>query len=324
MLPRLWLRNGWTQWHLIAAVGLVALGFFLTRQAWGDMLLIALNDEEASHVLLVPIIAAWLVWVRRDRFRHCYPTGQALGPVLVALGWAISSIGYFNAIQAFWHGGTVLVVIGCLLTAVGSDILRRFLPAFVILVFLVPVPASIRQPIALELQTHLAVITQEIFVLMGEQVGRDGNLLTINGEQVAIAEACNGLRMVFALVMVSFAFAFGTPLRPYVRVLIVGTSILSAMLCNIIRMIPTVWLFGARGESGFEWLVMTLLRWVYNAATFVGVLPPDTYEKQVEANLFHDMAGWIMLVLAFLILMGIIRVLRWALIPVTPYTLAAE
>ena len=322
MLPRSWMRNGWNQWHAISAVVLVAVGFVLTIDAWADILLIALRDEEASHILLVPIIAVWLVWVRRERFRHLYPTGQAVGPIIVAAGWLLSSLGYYNAIQAFWHAGAVMIVVGCLLTAVGMDPLRRFLPAFIILIFLVPVPGSIRQAIAMPLQEWLAVITQEIFVVLGQDIGREGNLLIINGEQVAIAEACNGLRMVFALVMVSFAFAFGTPLRPYVRVLIVGASFFSAMACNVFRMIPTVWLFGADGERGFEWVVLQALRGMYEVASFVGVV--DVYDRQPEANFFHDVAGWVMLVLAFGLLMAIIRVLRWALIPVTPYTLAAE
>ena len=31
MLSRLWTRNGWTQWHAITALALVAIGILLTR-----------------------------------------------------------------------------------------------------------------------------------------------------------------------------------------------------------------------------------------------------------------------------------------------------
>ncbi len=322
MMPRFWIRNGWSIWHGVAALVLVVLGLIVTWDAWADIFLIAVNDEESSHILLVPIIAVWLAWVRRERLRYCYPVGQEIGPLIIFGGAVISVIGYYNAIQAFWHAGSVVIVIGCLVTAAGIDVVRRFLPAFIILAFLVPVPGFIRQQIALPLQQHLAVLTQNVFVVFGEDVGRNGNMLIINGVEVAIAEACNGLRMVFALVMVSFAFAFGTPLRGYVRLLIIGASLISAMFCNVIRMIPTVWLFGANGDSGIEWLVFTILRGMHTLLLPLGLAHP--YENQLEAHFFHDVAGWIMLVFAFLLLMAIIRILRWALIPVTPYTLASD
>jgi len=106
--------------------------------------------------------------------------------------------------------------------------------------------------------------------------------------------------MVFALVLVSYAFAFGTPLRWYVRAIILGLSPISALICNVIRMIPTVWLYGL---SDREWF---------------GVAGSSV------AEVFHDVAGWVMLVLAFLLLMGAIKMLRWAMVPVTPYTLAYD
>ena len=285
-------KHGWTSTRLWAALAMGVLGVVVTFPAWADIYQIARNDEESSHVFLVPLVAAWLVWVRRGRFRHCLPRGTAIGPVLVALGWMISTIGYRNAIQSFWHGGAVLVVVGCVLSVLGWDVLMRFLPAFVLLGFLVPIPGMIRQQIAIPLQTATAQVTQVLFELAGLPVERSGNMLSINGVDVEIAEACNGLRMVFALVLVSYGFAFGEPLRNYARVTIIAASPLSAILCNVIRMLPTLWLYG--------------------------------YGSRTVADGFHNVSGWIMLAVAFMILMGIIRLLRWAYIPVAHYTLASH
>lgn len=285
-------RKGWTLWHLVVGVGMVAGGVAVTFDAWADIFRIAWRDEEASHIFLVPIVAAWLVWVRRSRLRYCRPGHTILGPVLVGLGWAVSWIGYNYAIQSFWHGGSVMVIVGCFVTVVGRDVFLRFLPAFVVLVFLVPVPGMARQQIAIPLQTATAKVAQTAFDLLGFDVGRTGNVLNINGVDVAIAEACNGMRMVFALALVSYAFAFGTLLRNYARFLILAASPLSAIACNVIRLLPTVWLYGY-------------------------------YPKPVAVG-FHDISGWLMLPIAFVILLGIIKSLRWALIPVSPYPLAYD
>lgn len=301
MIPRFWKRNGWRWWHAALVVALVGAAVGITFEAWQNILEIALRNEEQSHILLVPIVAAWLVWVRRGRARYCRPTGTLIGPLLIGIGWLISWYGFHHAVQSFWQGGALLVVVGAFLTVAGKDVLLRYLPAFVVLVFLVPVPGLIRQKIALPLQFALADMTQHVLELFGMAVRQSGNLLIINGQRVAIAEACNGMRMVFALVLVSYAFAFGTPLRGYVRFLILALSPLSALLCNFIRMIPTVWLYGKPGVA--PWLGMS---------------------EMELANKFHDVAGWAMLVVAFLLLMGIIRLLRWALVPVTYYTLAYD
>ncbi len=272
-----------TSRRLLGALALLALAVAVTFDIWADIFAIATRDEESSQVLLVPLVVAWLVWVRRDRWQGCRVRQTWIGPPLIAVGWLLSTIGYHHAIQSFWHGGAVLVAVGCFLTVVGSDLLRRFLPVFVVLVFLIPVPGMARQEIAIPLQSVTAQLTQIACEILGFDVGRTGNVLNLNGVDVEVAEACNGMRMVFALILVSFAFAYGTKMPNYVRLLIVLGSPLAAVLCNVIRLIPTVWLYG-------------------------------NYPEQVAVR-FHDISGWVMLPLAFLLLLGVTRLIRWALTP---------
>jgi len=285
-------KHGWTSRRIFAALAVVALAIVATLPVWLDIAHIAHLDEEASQVFLVPIVVAWLIWVRRGRFRYCQPRPTFLGPLCVASGWLISTWGYHHAVQSFWHGGAVLVVIGALLSVVGRDLLLRFAPAFAVLVFLVPIPGSIRQKIAIPMQNATARATQTAFDILGEPIQRNGNQLIIKDVVVNVAEACNGMRMVFTLVLVSYAFAFGEPLRGYVRFLILAASPLSAIGCNVIRMVPTIWLYG--------------------------------HSSKAFADGFHNVAGWVMLGIAFLLLMAIIRLLKWALIPVSPYMLAMD
>src|SRR5688572_24881256 len=210
----------WTSWHAVAATVMAALGVLATWSAWEDIFTIAYNDEEYSHVFLVPLVAFWMVWVRRMRFRHCKPTDTFLGPVIAAAGWAISSYGFYHGYQSLWHGGSVLVVIGCVIAVLGKHALFRFFPAVAVLIFLIPVPGTIRQAIAQPLQTWTAQIANGLLLVFGVDTERWGNMLVVNGKQVTIAEACNGVRGVFALVLVSYAFSFGLPLRNSVRFLV--------------------------------------------------------------------------------------------------------
>jgi len=288
---RLRFRNGWTIWHLYAAVAIVAACVLVTGSAWADLLNIGLKDEESSHILLVPLVVAWLVWVRRGRLRALEPGDRWVGTVILGIGWFLWSVGYRWQVQSFWHTGAVAMVVGGLLTATGKDLFLKFAPAFVVLLFLVPVPATARQAIAIPLQKATAHVTQNVGEVLGMDIARQGNLLSINGTEVAVVEACNGMRMVFTLFLACYVFAFVTPLRPYVRFIVLATSPLVAVVANVIRLVPTVWVFGHASPN--------------------------------VADEFHTISGWVMLVLAFLGLMGIVRLLRWALVPVAPFTLAA-
>lgn len=285
-------RYPWGAADLIGLLAITLLAIFTMRSTWGDILQIAWRDEESSHIYLVPIVAIWMFWIRRGRWRMIRPTHRWIGPLIVAVGWWTGDFGYTHANQALWHGGAVIVLIGAGVTIIGTEVLWRFAPAFAVLIFLIPVPGMLRQDISIPLQERTAEVTHTVFQIFNVPISLSGSVLSFNGMEVGIAEACNGLRMVFALALVSYAFAFGTPLRWYVRLIVIALSPVSAIICNTIRLVPTVWIYGAWGEE--------------------------------QGKIFHDYSGWVMLLISFLLLMGIIRLMRWALVPVTSYTLAYD
>ena len=141
-----------------------------------------------------------------------------------------------------------------------------------VLVFLVPVPGEVRLRVALPLQNWTAHIEAGVFDVLGADVTRMGNQLIYDGQPIQIIEKCNGLRMVFGLILVSYAFAFSLPLRNRVRLLILLVSPAAAILCNLIRILPTVWVYGR------------------------------TTDHYAEA--FHLYSGWLMLGVALLLLLG--------------------
>src|SRR5687768_4150225 len=104
LIPKSFARNGWRASHVAWGLGLALAGALLTREAWSDLIAISRKDEEASHALLVPLIAAWLVWVRRGRLRHCRPVGLWVGPAITLLGAGMYLLGEARLIESFWHG----------------------------------------------------------------------------------------------------------------------------------------------------------------------------------------------------------------------------
>lgn len=282
----------WEAWHGIAAIALGAIAIVVALPTWKDIFYIAEHDEDQSHIFLVPIVALWMLWARRMRLRICPPGGTFVGPLIAAVGAVFSYVGYDNGVQSIWHLGAVLLFVGAILTALGKNVLFQFLPAFAVLAFLVPIPGTLRSMISMPLQTATATATEAILDLFGAQLTRSGNVLTINGMDVAVAEACNGMRMVFALLLVAYAFAFSIPLRNTTRVFVLLLSPVCALFCNVIRLIPTTLIYG--------------------------------HMDRATGDNFHDWSGWIMLPIAFFLLMGVIRALKWALLPVMRFNLAYQ
>ena len=66
-------RRSWRFIDGALMAGLAALAVASAWPVWRGILDRALGDPEQSHVLLAPVIAVWLVWVRRERLRRCRP-----------------------------------------------------------------------------------------------------------------------------------------------------------------------------------------------------------------------------------------------------------
>jgi exosortase len=251
---------------------------------------VAIDDPEQSHILLALPVALWLAALRRARLAAYKPKASWLGAVLIVGGWTMSLIGFAAAWDIFWHAGAILVVGGAVVAIGGHRLVLILLPSCFALFFLLPVPGRIRYLIAGPLQTMSASAAEFGMDLMSIPVIRNANALTVNGTTVQVAEACNGMRMVSALAVVAFVFVFSVPMRNSVRLLILATSPIIAVIVNVIRLIPTALFYG--------------------------------YSTEDMAGLVHDISGWAVLPLALGLLWLVLFILRWIEVPIAPYPVA--
>lgn len=272
--------------RVLLTLVLIAVAIFACRDAWADIVRIVMKDEEASHILLVPLVFARIAWVRRHELKGVVPGVSLWGPAIALAGVGIWLFGNIKAIQVFWHFGAILAMFGAFVSINGLAIVRKLWPAFLVLAFLMPLPGVIRHPLALFLQNASAQATEVVIVALGFDLVRQGNLLVINEYPVGIAEACNGMRMVSMLILVVFAFVFSENVRPWVRIALVALAVPLAIACNIIRLVPTVLAYG--------------------------------YFSPEFADQIHDWLGWVMVIASYFMLMGLLALMRWLLLPTEP------
>ena len=239
-----------------------------------DIVRIVQKDDEASHILLVPLVFARIAWVRRGLLKDWQSTISLWGIAIAFAGVGLWLYGNIKAMQVVWHFGAILTLVGAFVSIQGLAIVRRLWPAFLVLLFLMPMPGTIRHPLALFLQNVSAQATEVVTIALGFDVARNGNLLIINDYPVGIAEACNGMRMVSMLILVVFAFIFSENVRPWVRILLIALATPLAIVCNIIRLVPTVVAYG--------------------------------YFSPELADQMHDWLGWVMVIASYFMLMGML------------------
>lgn len=291
-------RNGWRPVHGLRLLLGLAAAFLVTWQAWRDMALAAIRHDYARPIVLVIPVMIWLVWVRRARFRFVRPGGTGLGWVLLAAGAQFTIMGmHLFQLRSAWYFGAVLIVAGTIIVCTGKSVVKQFLPAWVIMPLLVPVPYTLAALIANPIQVFEANAIAALYGVFG--VGVDvitnapgASRLVVGDTTLPLDSACKGLPTVMSLMLISYGFVFGSPMRASARATVLIISPVIALLCSALALGATLWLYDGRSA------LMT-------------------------ADLIRALSEWVTLLFAFLLIAGSLRVLIWASVPVHHYHLAS-
>jgi exosortase len=141
---------------------------------------------------------------------------------------------------------TILPVIACLTWTFGSwPLLSRAWPAIAFLVFMLPLPPSINNSIALPLQQFAAIGSCFLLQLSGLWAVREGNVINLatphGTAPLDVALACSGLRMLMTLAATVTATIILFPLPTWKRVTLLLSAVPIALVSNMIRIVATGW-----------------------------------------------------------------------------------
>ena len=239
------------------------------------------HNEDYSGGGVVPLIAAYLVWSRREGAGPDADAPCWWGLAVLLIAQAVRYVGVLYAYSSLEHCSLFLCVGGMVLLVLGPAYTKRLKWVLLFLVLMFPLPHRVHDGLALPLQdlaTSSALFGLE---LLGVLVARQGNVLRVGDQTViAVAEACNGLRMLMAFVVVASTFAFVVRRPIWQKAVLVVSSIPIAILSNTIRLVVTALLFRAASS----------------AAT---------------ATMFHDVAGIAMMPVAVAAFVGLLIIMRW-------------
>lgn len=238
-------------------------------------------NEDYSAGALAPLVVAWVLWSERAELGRLALRPSLWGAGLLAGAQAVRLWAIYDDYASLERYSLVLSFIGLTLWLGGWALARRLAWVFLFLLLMVPFPWSIHNALNVPLQGFATGSSVFALELLGFWVQRSGNILELDGRtHVAVAEACNGLRMLTAFVFVAGAMALFAPRPAWQRAILLISSVPVAILSNSIRLVVTVILFH-----------------------YVDSTAADKF--------FHDFAGIVMMPFAVLVLFGELALLKW-------------
>jgi exosortase len=270
---------------LVLGIGMVLLGW-----AYGpnfqDLYTIWNNEPNYSHGKLVIPIALLILWQRlADPKSHwTVSRGSWWSWTLLVAILALRAFAFERGSQ-WLENATFVPAAACLMLTLGGwPLLQRSWPAVVFLVFMLPLPQSANNLVALPLQRIATLGSVFVLTLTGLLATAAGNVIALRTpdgiKPLEVALACNGLSMLMTLAATVTATIMLIPLPTWKRITVLVSAIPIALLSNIIRIVATGWAYYyIKGENA--------------------------------KHMAHDWSGFLMMPLALLLVLLELQILSW-------------
>lgn len=208
----------------------------------GSLLDVLRNSPDYSAGLLVPFAAMYMLYATRSKFRGLRPAFWAGGIFIFMAGAGINLFGDLFRYSFFENVGLVVAANGLIASAVGKQLYRRAMFPLLCLGLMIPLPHRAHEMIMQPLQGVVAQVSASMLEIAGVATERYGHVLEVGGERVAVAEACNGLRLALAFLIVTAVVAYTARKPIWQKAAVLLSCLPIALACNILRVCGSAYL----------------------------------------------------------------------------------
>jgi exosortase C (VPDSG-CTERM-specific) len=195
-------------------LGLVALAISIcfSRPLY-SLASFALKNDLYSHILLVPFVSLYLIWIKRTVLPAASAPNRVFAGVFIGLGAIVLMVFRNSAFPgaAFVEDdylaprilSFLFFLIGAAAWIIGRATLRALAFPLGFLVFMVPFPSALRSGLETFLQYGSAEIAHLLFKLSGTTVFYHDLIFRLPGINLEVAPECSGIRSSLALLITS-------------------------------------------------------------------------------------------------------------------------
>lgn len=210
-----------------------------------DLLRLSLHSELYSHVLLVPFISGYLVWLDKRRLPLVFEPAPRLAAALFLPGLALAAAYWISLINGWKPGendrlsllilALVLCFAGGFAWFFGRLISRATAFPLAFLIFMVPLPLALENALVSLLQHGSAEAAYLMLKLSGMAILREGTQFNMPGVAIAVAPECSGIRSSLVLFMTGLLAAQLFLRRPGSKIMLAAVMLPLGILRNALR-----------------------------------------------------------------------------------------
>jgi exosortase len=209
------------------------------------------RSDEYSSGLLVPFLAVYVLWTRRKKIAQSPVEPSFWGIPVFIFAQAVRLFGLFFMYGSLERLSIVLSIGALILLIFGWKFFKSVSTILLFLCLMLPWPNRIQAAIALPLQTLATNSAVFCLELIGYEVVQQGNIINIGQSSVAVAEACNGLRMITAFFVIGAWMILLVERKWWEKTIVLLSCLPIAFICNTIRLAVTAVAFTV--ISGEQW-----------------------------------------------------------------------
>lgn len=223
----------------------VSLGLWLAAFAPTLVFLVHvwLEQPDYSHGLLMPPIAAWLAWQKREEFARLAPRASLLGALLLVPFLLLLVVGELDFLVSLRPYALVGSLAALSWAFYGTKVFKPLFPILVVLLLMCPLPGPIERGLTYPLKSTAAVFATGMLDLTGIRATLDGSVIHLPGiDELWVADACSGIRSLISLASLAILACLFWKVHWALRLAVVLASAPIAILVNGLRIWLTGWL----------------------------------------------------------------------------------
>jgi exosortase len=256
-------RRQWVALTLLAASFGAVYGQVLVRLAYDWW-----HDDNYSHGFLIPPLALYLAWDRRDRLTAAIVKPALSGLAVVLAGLAVLVAGRLGAELFLTRVSVIGTLAGSIVFLWGWRRLRVLIFPLAVLLLMIPIPAIVFNQITFPLQLWASRFGEATLTAAGIPVLREGNIIVLANTTLEVAEACSGIRSLVSLLTLGIMLGYFFERRQVARVLLAICTVPVAVIANASRVAATGIAAHYYGPAAAEGVLHTFSGWLVFIVAF--------------------------------------------------------
>lgn len=199
------------------------------------------NKDEHSHGPIMLCLSLWLLWTRWQAYEGPLDgrvPGAHVGWLFMLIGLACYVPGRALNIIYVETFAFVPMMLGMVTLVGGWRLLNALKFPLFFMLFMVPIPGFLLDPISQFVKQHISIVVTEILYAFGYPIAHTGVVLSIGPYQLLVADACAGMRTLFMLEALGIFYLNVVKHSSIVRNVVLGLMIIPiSFVANMLRVL---------------------------------------------------------------------------------------